>query len=145
MRSPAFGGHPSDTHVLWEDGGGNGGKRFDEDRLQAWCQRHGLEYETDQRVDHDRGEDLREQYRIVFAWSSGESESFDVDGEEWDITTQETPETFLEIDSEGMARVSARGTEQILDLQELWTDGPALCFRSASMDDTKRLPIDRLR
>ncbi|MUV89590.1 hypothetical protein GJ629_06520 [Halapricum sp. CBA1109] len=141
MHPPAFGGHPSDAHLLWVDGE----KRFDEDRLRAWCGRHDLTVETDQRVDHDRAEESRKQYRIVCSWSEGESESFDMGDDEWELTTQRTPETFVEIDSEGVARVAARDGERILDLQELWTDGPVLCFRAADLPGTQRLPIERLR
>lgn len=145
MRQPAFGGHPSETHVLWRDNGDEGGKRFDETRLRAWCEKYDLDFETDVRVDHDRGDERRQQYLIVVTWSGGESESFDVDGESWDIQTQETPETFVEIDDEGIARVAAGETERIVDLQELWTDGPTLCFHAAGADDAKRLPVERLK
>ncbi|QCC52596.1 hypothetical protein [Halapricum salinum] len=142
MRKPAFGGHPSETHFLWSD---DGGKRFDAERLQRWCDRHDLTIERDKRVDHDRGDELREQYRIVVTWADGESESFDMGGEEWSMTTQETPRTFVEIDSEGMARVASLETERVLDLRECWTDGAALCFKADGLGGTKRLPLDRLR
>lgn len=143
MRRPAFGGHPSETHVLWQDS--DGPKRFDEDRLRSWCERHDLEFQTDSRVDHGRSEELRGQYRIVVTWSTGESESFDVDGDQWEITTQRTPATFVEIDSDGVARVATGDGERVLDLQELWTDGATLCFRADGFESAKRLPIDRLR
>lgn len=142
MRKPAFGGHPSETHLLWTD---DGGKRFDLERLRAWCERFDLTLERDKRVDHGRGDDLREQYRIVVTWADGESESFDMGDEEWSLTTQETPNTFVEIDTEGWARVAAKNSEQVVDLRELWTDGPRLCFKAAGVEGVKRLPIDRLR
>jgi hypothetical protein len=142
MRKPAFGGHPSETHFLWSD---DGGKRFDLERLQSWCARYDLTLERDKRVDHDRGDELREQYRVVVTWADGETESFDMGEEKWSMTTQETPRTFLEIDTEGMARVAATESEQVLDLQECWTDGPALCFVANGVEGTKRLPLQRLR
>lgn len=142
MRKPAFGGGPSETHVLWTD---EGGKRFDAERLRTWCDRQDLTLERDKRVDHDRGDDPREQYRIVITWSEGESESFDMGDKEWSMTTQKSPRTFVEIDSKGWARIAAPDGERILDLRELWTDGAALRFKATSMDGAKRLPLSRLR
>ena len=113
MRKPAFGGQPSPTHVLWTD---EGGKRFDAGRLRDWCDRQDLTLTRDRRVDHDRGDDLREQYRIVVTWADGESTSFDMGDREWSVTTQESPRTFVEIDSEGIARIGAHDGERIVDL-----------------------------
>ncbi|MFB6150585.1 MAG: hypothetical protein ABEJ40_02140 [Haloarculaceae archaeon] len=144
MRSPTFGGKPSDTHVIWRDSEG-GDKRFDEEALCSWCSHYGVDFETSKRVDHDRAPEPRQQYRLVFAWADHASESFAVGDDEWDIETQETPRTFVEIDGGGLARVKGWDSEHVLDILELWYDGPRLVFDAAELPDTKSLHAGKLQ
>jgi hypothetical protein len=118
MQAPTFGGKPSDSHVIWRGLGGSV-KRFDERLLRRWCSKYGVDYESSKRVDHDRGSDPRQQHRIVFAWDDSASESFAVGDDEWEIRTQKTPRTFIEIDSEGEARIRSWDSERVLDVHEL--------------------------
>lgn len=144
MEAPTFGGKPSDAHVIWRGSGGSV-KRFDEDLLRRWADRYAADFESDRRVDHERGSDPRVQYSVVFAWAEGASESFSVGDDEWDIQTQETPRTFLEVDSEGLARVSGWDTEAVLDVYELRVDGPSLVVEAVELSGTKRLDARKLR
>jgi hypothetical protein len=95
MEAPTFGGKPSDTHVIWRESGGKV-RRFDEGLVRRWADRYGADFESDRRVDHERGPDPRAQHRVVFAWEDGASESFSVGDDDWEIQTQETPRTFFE-------------------------------------------------
>ena len=83
-ESPTFRGNQSDSHVIWRRSGADESvpKRFDEQRLREWCSARGVDFETDRRVDHDRSDQPRKQYRCVFAWADEESESFDMGDEE---------------------------------------------------------------
>ena len=143
MKPPTFRGKPSDDHVIWRRKGG-ADKRFDEDRLREWCARREVDFETARRVDHERSEQPRQQYRVVFAWSEAEGESFDLGGEKWEIETGRTPRTFLEIDSEGEARLKSWSSERILDIEELLVDGDALVFDATEFDGRKRLDAAKL-
>jgi hypothetical protein len=148
MRAPTFSGKPSDAHIIWreETTGGEKGvhKRFDEAELRAWCEEFSVDYSTETRVDHTRAEEKREQYRCVFAWSDSEGESFDVGDDSWDIQTQKTPRTFVEIDSEGISRVKSWDREYILDFQEVWHEGSMLAFKAAELDSTQGLDAAKL-
>jgi hypothetical protein len=143
MKAPTFGGKPSDTHVVWRDSGASE-KRFDEAELRKWCSHYDVDLETSKRVDHDRADETRQQHRIVFAWTDSESESFSMGEDDWQITAQKTPRTFLEIDSKGEVRVKGWNSEQVLDVTELWWDGSSLVFEAAEFDDTKRLDARKL-
>ncbi|MFB6087420.1 MAG: hypothetical protein ABEJ85_02770 [Haloarculaceae archaeon] len=147
MQPPSFRGKPSETHVIWRRDGAEAGveKRFDEDELRGWCSAFDVSYETDRRVDHDRAGEPREQYRCVFSWSSAESESFDMGEDEWEIETQKTPRTFVEIDEHGVMRVKSWDTEHILDIEELWLEDTSMVFRAAEVDGTKRLDARKLK
>jgi hypothetical protein len=147
MQPPSFRGKPSDAHVLWRRSGvgADAPKRFDEAHLREWCSASGIDFETDKRVDHERSDQPRKQYQCVFAWSDAESESFDMGDDEWEIATQETPRTFLEIDEAGEARLKSWGDEYVFDIEELWLDGDAVAFRAAGIDGAKRVDARKLK
>jgi len=67
-----------------------------------------------------------------------------VGGDEWEIATQETPRTFLEIDEAGEARLKSWTDEYVFDLDELWADGAAVAFRATGIDGAKRLDSRKL-
>jgi len=146
MEPPTFRGKPSEDHVLWRRSGAgeNVPKRFDEDRLRAWVSSLGIDYESDKRVDHDRADEPREQHRVVFAWADAETESFGMGDDEWEIETQETPRTFLEIDERGEARLKTWTDEYVFEIQELKLDGSAFVFHAADLDSAKKLDAQKL-
>ena len=137
MEPSTFRGKPSDSHVIWRRSGAGESvpKRFDERRLREWCSERGVDFETDRRVDHDRSDQPRKQYRCVFAWAD----------EEWEIATRETPRTFLKIDDAGATRVKSWDEEYVLGVEELTLDGGAFVFRAAQFDGTKRLDARKLK
>jgi len=143
MQPPGFGGKPSPSHVLWRPDGG-GPVRFDESRVRQWCQAHGVDYETDERVDHERGDVPRTQRRLVFAWEESASESFSMGEDDWTLTTGRTPRTFVEIDETGTARVRGWDATHILVLTAVWTEGAALRLRARNEPETLSLPAERL-
>ncbi|MFB6183250.1 MAG: hypothetical protein ABEI96_01730 [Haloarculaceae archaeon] len=149
MKSASFGGKPSPNHFLWTDGtrdsGTAGHKRFDRKTLREWCRKAEVDFETTQRVDHERSDESRRQYQCVFSWQDHANERFDIGDDTWEISTQKTPRTFLEIDSEGLMRVKSWQSEYVIDVEELWYDGPSLLFKSPEFDGTRRLDVRKLK
>ena len=48
----------------------------------------------------------------------------------WELGGNETPRTFVEIDEAGEARLKGRSSEVVVDVRELWIDGPVLRLRT---------------
>ncbi|MFB6164455.1 MAG: hypothetical protein ABEJ31_04795 [Haloarculaceae archaeon] len=144
MKSPSLGQKPSTEHILWTTGREQQIKRFHEDQLRRWCDHYGFDFDTYERVDHARSDDHRTQYRCVFSYSAGEGDSISVGDEEWDIQTERIPRTFVEIDEEGIMRLQGWSVERILDVRQLWYDGPVLVVRAAGEDGRQRLDARQL-
>ncbi|WP_335999722.1 hypothetical protein [Halorientalis halophila] len=139
MKPPSIGRKPSERHFLWKPDEDHDTKRFDRNYFEKWCRHLGLDFETYSRVDHERAEESRTQYQCVFSTESGSGDSFSVGGEEWDIQTGESPRTFIEIDEEGVMRIQGWTTERILDVTELWHDGPELYVAAEGKEKPLRL------
>ena len=140
MRT-GFRGKPSRSHIIWTHGGprdGTGKTRFDTRGFERWADHLGLDFETTTRVDHDRGDEPREQYRCVYAWGETGGETLEMEGEQWDLGSQRAPRTFIEIDETTKARIKGWGFETVLDVVEMRYDGPDLFITSAG-GDKKRL------
>jgi hypothetical protein len=127
---------PSQTHIVWIEGEGDPeeSRRFHEGELRRWAARYTREYETLTRIDRERGDEPREQYRCTFDWKEGESESFSMDEKSWSIGADRVPVSFFEIDAAGQARVSECGTDYVLDVAELAHHGPRLMFREVGVE-----------
>jgi hypothetical protein len=141
MKSGGFRSKPSPAHIVWTSGGGreSAGKiRFDHEHFEKWASHCGFEFETDSRVDHDRAEEPRNQYRCVFAWGETAGETIEMGDEQWSLGTQTTPRTFIEIDEKAEARVKGWSFETLFDVVEMRHKGPELLIRTAS-GDRKRL------
>lgn len=140
-----FGRKPSDSHVVWTSRSdeGAGRKRFDFEYLELWAAHFGIDFETRTRVDHERGPDPREQRLAVFEWSSAKRETVEMDGSTWEIGGNETPRTFVEIDETGMARLRSWNGEAVVDVRELWLDGPVMRIKTADHGQ-KRLDTRKL-
>ena len=128
-----FGQKPTDSHVIWNSrsGDGKGKKRFDFEYLELWAAHFGIDYETRTRVDHERSDDPREQNLVVFEWTTTENETIELGDSTWDLGGSETPRTFVEIDEAGVARLKSWEGEVVVDLRELWIDGPVLHMKTA--------------
>lgn len=140
MKSPSIGRKPSKQHILWTSDSSNDIRRFHEEYLQKWCNHYGFDFEKYHRVDHERGDESRLQYQCVFSYGEGSGDSFEMDGEEWDIAADRVPQTFIEIDEEGMMRVQGWSTERILDVEEFWHEGVELVV--VAHDEDSRLRLD---
>lgn len=140
MGKSPFRSRPSKTHIIWTRQTRNGAtrKRLDEKHLEKWASHCGFDFDTTTRVDHDRSDDPRKQFRVVFRWGEMDQETIAFGDEEWDLGTQKTPRTFIEVDEGGLARVRGWNFETIFDVREMRHKGPELLIRTAS-DDTKRL------
>jgi hypothetical protein len=139
-----FGSKPSDAHVVWRSGRNNDGKkRFDFEYLELWAAHFGAEYEEWERVDHERGEESRQQHVCVFARTKGDETAVSLDGESWTMGATEKPRTFVEIDEAGMLRLQGWSTESIFDVSELVIDGATLKLRTAD-GETKALDTRKL-
>jgi len=139
-----FGSKPSDAHVIWRSGRDGGGtKRFDFEYLELWAAHFGADYEEWERVDHERGDEPRQQHVCVFARTSGGETEISLGGESWSMGGAERPRTFVEIDEAGMVRIAAWTNERTLDVDEMVVDGPRLKLRTADGDtlsvDSRRL------
>lgn len=145
-----FGQKPSNAHVIWTNRAekGEGKKRFDFDYLELWAAHFGIDYENRVRVDHDRSDDPLTQHLVVFEWARAESQTVEMGDSSWDLGGNETPRTFVEIDEAGFARLKSWESEAILDLRELWIDGPVLKMKTGekgnkTLDTRKLLAANR--
>lgn len=140
-----FGQKPSNSHVVWTNrsGDGTGKKRFDFDFLERWADHLGIDFENRTRVDHDRSEEPRKQHLVVIEWATSKNETVEMGDSSWELGGNETPRTFVEIDETGMARLRSWGHEAVLDLRELWIDGPVMRMKTANHGkkalDTRKL------
>lgn len=141
MKTGGFRGKPSPAHIVWTSGGGRdsaGKTRFDHQHFEKWASHCGFDFENDTRVDHDRADEPRMQYRCVFAWGQTKGETIEMGDEEWSLGAQKTPRTFIEIDEEAQARVKGWSFETVFDVVELRHKGPELLIATRP-GDKKRL------
>lgn len=133
MKGGSFRSKPSKAHIIWtrESRNGSAKKRLDEEHFEKWADHFGFDFENETRVDHDRGDEPREQYRCVFTWETVEGETLELGDEEWTLGQQETPRTFIEVDGKGIARVRGWTSEAILNVVQMRHDGPALLIETA--------------
>lgn len=136
-----FGSKPSDAHVVWQTGADR--KRFDFEYLELWAAHFGFGFERWERVDHERGEEPRQQHVCVFARTAGSGTELSLGDETWTMDAEEKPRTFIEIDEAGMVRLRGWTTEATLDVTELVVDGPTLKLRTAD-GRTKSVDAHRL-
>ncbi|WP_254271530.1 hypothetical protein [Haloarcula marina] len=139
-----FGSKPSNSHVIWRSGRDDDGKkRFDFEYLELWAAQFGVDYETWSRVDHDRGDEPRQQHACVFRWAKRGGQELSIGGETWTMGASKKPRTFIEIDEAGMVRLRGWTSETTLDVDELLIDGTTLKLRTAA-GQTKSLDVNKL-
>ncbi|KAA9397916.1 hypothetical protein Har1130_06450 [Haloarcula sp. CBA1130] len=139
-----FGSKPSEAHVIWRSGRDSGGKKkFDFEYLELWAAHFGVDFEQWTRVDHDRGDEPREQFACVFRWSQSGGQELSVGDEEWTMGSQRKPRTFLEIDEEGMVRLRGWTSETTLDVEELVLKKTVLTLKTAD-STVKKLDVRKL-
>jgi hypothetical protein len=108
---------------------------FDVDQFRRWADHFGYEFDVMTRVDHERAEEPRTQYRVVFSWETPADETLELGDNEWNIGVDETPETFVEIDEMGVARIKIDEFDFVLDLEQVEHCGPDLLLVT---DDAER-------
>ena len=140
MTGASFRGKPSKSHIIWtrETRDGVRRTRFDSDHFEKWATHCGFDFETATRVDHERSDDPRTQYRCVFKWGTLSSETIEFGDEEWSLGEQRTPRTVIEIDATGAVRVKGWEFETVLDVIEMRHKGPELLLKTAA-GENKRL------
>ena len=140
MGNRSFRGKPSKSHIIWKRTTRDGveTRRFDENHFEKWANHCGFDFETATRVDHDRAEEPRKQYRVVFRWGKIESDTIEFGDEEWSLGSQKTPRTFIEVDSEGHARVKGWEFEAVVEIREMRHKGPELLIKTEN-NGAKRL------
>ena len=133
MTQGGFRDKPSKSHIIWTRQTRDGAtkKRFDENHFKKWASQCGFDFETTKRVDHQRAEEPRKQYRCVFKWGQTGGEAIEFSDEEWELGHQRTPRTFVEIDSKGVARVKGWQFETVLDITEMRHKGPELLIKTS--------------
>ena len=84
MTGGSFRGKPSNSHIIWtrETRDGATKRRFDHDHFRKWADHCGFDFETATRVDHDRADEPRTQYRCVFTWETMAEETIEFGGED---------------------------------------------------------------
>lgn len=112
-------------------------KRFDDTHFKRWVTHCGFDFDTRKRIDHDRADSSRTQYRCVFRWGQTQQKQVEIADKEVTLGSQKTPVTFIEIDEEGLARVKVGDTEEIYNIVEMRHDGPALLIKTASGEKKK--------
>lgn len=134
MKIGSFRGRPSKAHVLWtrRTDSGKPMKRFDDTRFKRWVNHCGFDFDSRMRIDHDRADESRTQYRCVFKWGKTKAKRVEIADKEVELGSQKAPVAFIEIDEEGLARVKAGSVEEIYDVVEMRYDGPALLIKTAS-------------
>lgn len=133
MTDGSFRGKPSKAHIVWtrETRKGTCRKRFDHDHFKRWATRYGFDFETETRVDHDRSDDPRTQYRCVFSWGNMSGDTIEFDDQEWSLGEQRTPRTFIEVDASAGVRIKGWEFESVLEVVEMRHDGPDLLIETA--------------
>lgn len=144
MTGGSFRGKPSKSHIIWTRRTREGAekKRFDKKHFRKWVKHCGFEFDQTTRVDHDRGDEPRAQFRSIFKWTTTAGETFEVGDEEWELGNQKTPRTFIEIDEKGMARIKGWSFETVVDIQEMKHKGPELLIKTTD-GEKKRLNCRR--
>lgn len=145
MKIGSFRGKPSKSHILWTRGGGEGtaSKRFDEAHFRRWVAHCGFDFDKQKRIDHDRADVSRLQFRCVFRWGTREEKSVQIGESELNLGSQKTPIAFIEIDEAGQARIKVGRTESIYDLAELRHEGKTLLLTTES-GEKKKLDGEKL-
>lgn len=140
MTKSSFRGKPSKTHIIWirktRDGATK--KRFDNEHFERWADHCGFDFDTTNRVDHERVDEPRTQYRCVFKWGTISDDTIEFGDEEWSLGEQKTPRTFIEIDAKGLARVKGWEFESVFEIVEMRHKGPELLIKTAD-NESKRL------
>ena len=138
-----FESKPSDAHVIWRSGRDDGKKRFDFEYLELWAAHFGVGYEVWERVDHERGDEPRQQHVCVFSRAEAGGTAVSLGDESWSMGEATKPRTFVEIDEAGMVRFQGWTTKTTLDVVELVVDGTTLKLRTAD-GERKSLETRRL-
>lgn len=135
---------PSKAHIVWTPDPDRDLKRFDERHMRKWCNYLGADFEKYSRVDHDRGEDSRTQYQCVFTYQKDGRKAVNVGGKQLTMKTSEIPDTFIELDEEGVMRIQGKSKAQILDVQEFWHKGRVIFVRAKNRDKGLKLDVGDL-
>ncbi|WP_225334563.1 hypothetical protein [Halomicrobium urmianum] len=77
----------------------------------------------------ERADEPREQDAVVFAWAESDAATFELGDRNWTMSERETPRTVAEVDGAGAVGVRGWDHESVLDVRELWCDGPVLKLR----------------
>jgi len=124
--------------MLWTSSGNSSTtKRFDDQLFKRWVGHHGFDFDKQMRIDHDRADESRTQFRCVFKWGRRKGKRVEIDGKEVELGSQKTPKNFIEIDSQGHARVKAGSVEEVYNIVEMRYDGPALLIKTAGGEKKK--------
>jgi hypothetical protein len=107
-------------------------KRFDDTHFKQWVRHCGFDFDTRPRIDHDRADESRTQYRCVFRWGHTKKRSVEIADKEVELGSQKAPISFIEIDEEGVARVKAGSREEIYNLVEMRYKGRSLLYKTVS-------------
>ncbi len=120
--------------MLWtrETDSGKPMKRFDDTHFKRWVTHCGFDFDTRKRIDHDRADSSRTQYRCVFRWGKTQQKEVEIADKEVTLGSQKAPLAFIELDEEGYARVKVGETEEIYNVVEMRYDGKALLIKAAS-------------
>lgn len=112
-------------------------KRFDDKHFRRWVNHCGFDFDSRMRIDHDRADESRTQYRCVFKWGKTKARSVEIADKEVELGSQKAPITFIEIDDQGYARIKVGSAEEIYNIVEMRHNGPSLLIKTASGEKKK--------
>lgn len=131
MKNRGFRSKPSPSHIIWVRGSSGGKKRFDTAHFEKWADHCGFDFEKETLTDHERADEPRDQFRVVFRWGKSDPETIQLGDEEWSMGASKTPRTFIEVDEAGVARLKGWTFETILDVVQMRHKGADLLIESA--------------
>jgi hypothetical protein len=125
--------------MLWtrKTDSGKAMKRFDDTHFKRWVRHCGFDFDSRKRIDHDRADSSRTQYRCVFRWGKSGQQSVEIADKEVTLGSQKVPVAFIELDEEGLARVKVGDVEDIYNVVEMRHDGAALLIKTAGGEKKK--------
>lgn len=130
---------PTPGHIVWQADGGEDDTRIDPEALTEWADSQGHDIRQPKHTDEDRASDPRHQLQCVFSWQETETQTLTMGQRTWELDVPEQPERYIEIDTEGMARIVTWEESVVVTLESLRADGDSLVLTGEEFFGEKRL------
>lgn len=135
---------PTSKHVAWQAEKDEDGTCIAPEILVKWAKRKGHDIRQPKHADGERGPEPRHQLQCVFSWKETETETLNMGECQWNLDVPEQPERYIEVDTEGIARVVTWDESVVVNLETLRVDGECLVMTGAEFFGEKRLNGEEL-